>query len=226
MMDTNFACSRATFDFCTRNAISLVYASSAAVYGNGTRFEEAPQCERPLNVYGYSKLAFDQYVRRRLGDTDSLVAGLRYFNVYGPREQHKGSMASVAWHFNLQMRSQGTVRLFQASHGYGDGEQKRDFVYVDDAVDVTLWFGRQGPGKSGIFNCGTGRAETFNAVADAVIDWYARGAREYIEFPPELAAAYQAFTQADLSRLRAAGYEGKFRCVADGVREYLNWLNS
>jgi ADP-L-glycero-D-manno-heptose 6-epimerase len=226
MMDTNFAYSRATFDFCARNAIALVYASSAAVYGDGAGFEEAPQYERPLNVYGYSKLVFDQYVRRRLGDTDSLVAGLRYFNVYGPREQHKGPMASVAWHFNGQMRASGKVRLFQASHGYGDGEQKRDFIYVEDAVDVTLWFGRQGPGRSGVFNCGTGRAESFNAVADAVIDWYGRGAKEYVEFPPELGDVYQAFTQADLSRLRAAGYERAFRSVVDGVREYLNWLNS
>lgn len=226
MMDTNFACSRATFDFCTRNGISLVYASSAAVYGNGKHFEEAPRCECPLNVYGYSKLAFDQYVRRRLGDIDSLVAGLRYFNVYGPREQHKGRMASVAWHLNDQMRSHSALRLFQGSHGFADGEQRRDFVYVDDVVDVTLWFGKQGPGKSGIYNCGTGRAETFNAVANAVIDWHGRGATEYSEFPPELVASYQPFTQADLSRLRAAGYEGNFRSVADGVREYLNWLNS
>ena len=165
-------------------------------------------------------------VRRRLGDTDSLVAGLRYFNVYGPREQHKGRMASVAWHLNDQMRSHSAVRLFRGSHGYADGEQRRDFVYVDDVVDVTLWFGKQGPGKSGIYNCGTGRAETFNAVAKAVINWYGTGATEYSEFPPELITSYQAFTQADLSRLRAAGYEGNFRSVADGVREYLNWLNS
>jgi ADP-L-glycero-D-manno-heptose 6-epimerase len=226
MMDTNFRYSRSVFDYCARNRIPLVYASSAAVYGNGRVFEEKPRCERPLNVYGESKLAFDQYVRQRLNDIDSLVVGLRYFNVYGPREQHKGRMASVAWHLHMQMQSDEKLRLFSASHGYGDGEQRRDFVHVDDAVHVTLWWAAQDSSKSGIYNCGTGRAETFNAVANAVIAWYGKGSIEYVEFPPELQSAYQPYTQADVSRLRAGGYTRDFRPVAEGVREYLNWLTS
>ena len=226
MMETNFAYSRSIFDYCTRNQIALVYASSASVYGHGGVFEETPNCERPLNVYGYSKLAFDQYVRHRLRDINSLVVGLRYFNVYGPREQHKGRMASVAWHLHAQMQSDEKLRLFSASHGYADGEQERDFIYVEDAVDVTLWCAKQDPSKSGIYNCGTGRAETFNALANAVIAWYGKGSIDYIEFPPELESAYQPFTQADLSRLRAGGYAGDFRAVAEGVQEYLNWLTS
>ena len=225
MMDNNFAYSQSIFDYCTRNQIALVYASSAAVYGNGKAFEESPSCEAPLNIYGCSKLAFDQYVRQRLSDIDSLVVGLRYFNVYGPREQHKGHMASVAWQLHTQMESDEKLRLFSASHGYEDGEQRRDFIHVEDAIDVTLWWASQDPSKSGIYNCGTGRAETFNAVANAVIAWYGKGSIEYVEFPPELEPAYQPFTQADLSRLRAGGYAGHFRPVSEGVREYLNWLS-
>ncbi len=226
MMDVNFRFSRAMFDFCTRRAIPLVYASSAAVYGSTGRFTEAPECERPLNVYGYSKLVFDQYVRQRLPTCESPVFGLRYFNVYGPREQHKGRMASVVWHLNQQLAETGALRLFEASHGYAAGEQQRDFVHVDDAVAVTLWCGGQPAANSGIYNCGTGRAETFNAVARAIVEWHGRGQVEYIEFPPQLSAAYQAFTEADLSRLRASGYVDPFRSVARGVGEYLDWLHA
>ena len=226
MMATNFSYSRAVFEYCTRNHIALVYASSAAVYGNGTGFSEQTANERPLNVYGYSKLAFDQFVRQRLPRVESLVAGVRYFNVYGPREQHKGRMASVAFHLQRQHRQDGRVRLFTGSHGYGPGEQQRDFVYVDDAVEVTLWLAAQKPAQNGIYNCGSGRAEPFNAVARATIDWYGGGDIEYVEFPSALTAAYQAFTQADLARLREAGCHLAMRDVASGVREYLRWLDS
>lgn len=226
MMSTNFAYSRSVFDYCVRNNISLIYASSAAVYGKGTEFEEAPHCEQPLNIYGHSKLAFDQYVRSRLKDIDSLVVGLRYFNVYGPGEQHKGRMASVVWHLYTQMQLDETLRLFGASHGYDSGEQQRDFVYIDDVIKVTRWWAEQPPSNSGIYNCGTGISETFNAVAKAVLEWYGRGQIEYIDFPSDLEMAYQPYTRADLSRLRQIGYLGEFRPVADGVREYLNWLNS
>ncbi|MGE0858743.1 MAG: ADP-glyceromanno-heptose 6-epimerase [Gammaproteobacteria bacterium] len=224
MMANNFAFSRATFEFCVARGIPLVYASSAAVYGTGREFREAPDCERPLNVYGWSKLVFDQYVRRRLPAVSSPVLGLRYFNVYGPRETHKGRMASVALHLHRQLLEDGRVRLFGASHGCAPGEQRRDFVHVDDVVNVTLWCAAQPSSVSGIYNCGTGRAEPFNAVARAVLDFHGRGALEYIDFPADLVGAYQAYTEADLTRLRAAGYAGRARDVATGVREYLHWL--
>ena len=201
----------------------LIYASSAAVYGAGTCFEEDAGTERPLNVYGYSKLMFDRYVRRRLGGAGSQVVGLRYFNVYGPRESHKGPMASVARHLHRQVQEQGEARLFQGSDGYGNGEQLRDFVYVDDVVDVNLWFGRHAE-VSGIFNVGTGRAATFNELADAVIGWHGTGTRRYIPFPENLESAYQSYTQADIAKLRRAGYNRPFAGVAAGVRAYLDTL--
>ncbi len=226
MMEHNFAFSRAMFTWCTAHGVPLVYASSAAVYGAGSVFAEEPGNEHPLNVYGYSKLAFDQYVRARMAHVESPVIGLRYFNVYGPREQHKGRMASVVFHFDRQLAEAGRVRLFGASHGYAAGEQRRDFIHVDDAVAVTRWCAGQPAGSSGIYNCGTGRAASFNAVAAAIVGWHGRGSVEYIEFPPDLEGAYQAHTEADLTRLRAAGFAGTFRDVAQGVPEYLSWLNS
>lgn len=225
MMETNFRFSKALFNFCVERKIPLVYASSAAVYGGGNEFAEIPANERPLNAYGYSKLAFDQFVRHRLSSLDSLVIGLRYFNVYGPRESHKKKMASVVWHFNRQLIDTGVLRLFEGSHGYDNGGQLRDFVHVDDVVDVTLWCATQDPGASGIYNCGTGVAASFNDVAKAIVNWHGRGDLSYIPFPPDLLAAYQAFTEADLSRLRAIGYGRTFRDVASGVREYLTWLD-
>lgn len=228
MMRENFSFSRALFEHCQARRIPFVYASSAAVYGTGREFTESPDNERPLNMYGYSKLVFDQYVRKRLAAAPgaAVVIGLRYFNVYGPREQHKGRMASVAWHFHRQLAATGHLELFEGSHGYADGEQLRDFVHVDDAVAVTLWSAAQPPQASGIYNCGTGAAASFNAVARAVIDWHGRGHIVYKPFPATLLAAYQAYTQASLARLRAAGYAGSFRAVSEGVREYLRWLSS
>ena len=224
MMETNFRFSRLLFEHCVARRIGLVYASSAAVYGTGTRFVEAPDCERPLNVYGYSKLAFDQFVRRRLPGLQSLVVGLRYFNVYGPREEHKGRMASVVLHFARQLRDTGELNLFGASHGYAPGEQRRDFIHVDDAVAVTLWCAQQPASASGIYNCGTGQAATFNAVAQRIIELQGGGAIRYRDFPDDLRTAYQAFTEADLSHLRALGYTDDFRDITRGVEEYLRWL--
>ncbi len=230
MMRENFTFSRALLEYCLRRKVPLVYASSAAVYGNGTDFAETPANELPLNVYGYSKLVFDQYVRQRLNTPQAAghptVIGLRYFNVYGPREQHKGRMASVAWHFHRELGQHGRLELFAGSHGYADGEQRRDFIHVDDAVAVTLWCAVQVPACTGIYNCGTGMAEPFNAVAHAVRDWHGVGSIAYKPMPTELLSAYQAYTQADLTRLRAAGYNGSFRPVAQGVQEYLRWLPS
>ncbi len=223
VMRVNYEYSRSLLDFCLREQVPLIYASSASVYGMGPSFVEAREHERPLNLYAWSKTLFDHLVRRRLGRSHSQVVGLRYFNVYGPRETHKGAMASVAFHFDRQLRESGEVRLFEGSDGYGDGEQRRDFVFVGDVVDVNLWM-LDHPQVSGIFNVGTGRAETFNAVARAVVDWHGRGTIRYVPFPEHLRGRYQSFTCADLTRLREAGYDARFRDVAEGVHRYLDEL--
>lgn len=223
MMDTNYRYSKTLLHHCLENNIQFIYASSAAVYGGSPEFVEDPLFENPLNVYGYSKIQFDRYVRRNALDAKSQVVGLRYFNVYGPREQHKGSMASVAYHFNNQVRDDGEARLFSGSGGYGDGEQVRDFVYVDDVCNVNLWF-LDNPHASGIFNTGTGRAQSFNDVANAVIDWHGKGKVRYIPFPEHLVGAYQSFTQADLTQLRASGCDVEFRPVEAGVKDYLDQI--
>lgn len=220
MLRNNFEYSKQLLSFCEQAGVPFIYASSAAVYGASETFAEHPRFERPLNVYGYSKLLFDQYYRRHATSLQTQVVGLRYFNVYGPREQHKGSMASVAFHFNNQLRDQGSVRLFEGSNGFADGEQRRDFVYVDDVVDVNVWM-FQHPEVRGVFNCGTGRAQTFNEVAQAVIDYHDRGTMTYIPFPDHLRGAYQSFTEADLSQLRSVGYAHEMRTVQTGVAQYL-----
>jgi ADP-L-glycero-D-manno-heptose 6-epimerase len=223
-MALNFSYSRDLLDLCETRAVPFIYASSAAVYGLSRLCEEHARCEGPLNVYGYSKLAFDQHVRQRFDRARSRIVGLRFFNVYGPREQHKGRMASVAFHFNNQLKTTGTVRLFGASHGVAAGEQRRDFIHVDDVVDQVLWFGGA-DGVSGIFNCGTGMAASFNDVAGAVLAWHGRGSIEYIPFPEDLQDAYQAHTLAVPDHTRAAGYQRAMRPVQEGVRAYLDWLN-
>jgi len=224
MMRNNYEYSKAVLHYCLARHVPFIYASSAAVYGEGSLFKEDRSYEAPLNIYGYSKFLFDQYIRYRLETAPSQIVGLRYFNVYGPREQHKNSMASVAYHFNQQLLTEGHIKLFEGSDGYPDGEQRRDFVYVDDVVQVNLWF-LENLDKSGIFNVGTGRSQTFNEVANAVIDWHGRGTLKYIPFPEQLRGHYQSFTQADLTLLREAGYVKSFKTVAEGVKKYLDWLN-
>jgi ADP-L-glycero-D-manno-heptose 6-epimerase len=234
MMDNNYRYSKLLLDWCQDEEVPLLYASSASVYGAGPEFREERGCERPLNVYGYSKFLFDQVVRRTLPGKSAQIAGFRYFNVYGPNEAHKGRMASVAFHAYNQLVSQGKVKLFVGSGGYGDGEQRRDFVHVDDVVDMNLWF-LERRHISGIYNCGTGRAQTFNELAAAVINTVqgtsfppqelaARGLIEYIAFPAGLREKYQSFTEADLSRLRSAGYPGEFKTVEQGVAAYVGEL--
>ena len=223
IMETNYQYSVDLLEFCLANAVPLIYASSAAVYGASQEFKEDLELERPLNVYGYSKFLFDQYVRRKLAGSQAQVVGLRYFNVYGPGEAHKGAMASIAWHLNQQVAVDGEARLFEGSSGYKAGEQLRDFVFVDDVVDVNLWF-LEHPDHSGIFNVGTGKASTFNEVANAVIDWHGKGVINYIPFPGALKDSYQSFTEADISALRAVGYEPGFADAASGVRAYLDRL--
>jgi len=224
MMANNYTYSRTLLNYCLLRRIPFIYASSAATYGSGTVFREDPLCEAPLNVYGYSKLLFDQYVRRHLSLARSQVVGLRYFNVYGPREAHKGTMASVASHLRYQLLSGEPIRLFAGSGSYGPGEQRRDFIDVADACAVKLWFLNHSS-RSGIFNVGTGRAQTFNEVAHAVIDHYGHGELTYIPFPAHLQGHYQSYTQADLSALRTVGYTAPFRTVQEGIPAYMVWLD-
>ena len=218
MMRMNHESSKRVAGLCARRRIPLIYASSAAVYGTGRRFVEEPAAERPANVYGWSKLVFDQWTRRAAAE--SQVVGLRYFNVYGPGEGHKGAMASVTLRFHEQLCATGKVRLFEGGDGFGPGEQRRDFVHVADVCDVVLWFLAH-PERSGIFNVGTGASRSFLDVARAVIGFHGHGEVEFVPFPEALRGAYQSFTEADLTRLRAAGYTGAFRPVEAGVPEYL-----
>jgi ADP-L-glycero-D-manno-heptose 6-epimerase len=238
MLENNYRCSKTLLDACQAQGTRLLYASSAATYGGSASFRETPEFEQPLNVYGYSKLLFDNIVRRMLATAGAQVVGFRYFNVYGPREQHKGRMASVAFHHYNQFREHGKVKLFGDYGGYGPGQQSRDFVFVDDVVAVNLWF-LQHPHKSGIFNLGTGRAQPFNDVAVTTVnaartlkgepalplaELVRQGLVEYIAFPDALVGKYQCFTQADLSALRAGGCDHRFADVATGVQRYVDWL--
>jgi ADP-L-glycero-D-manno-heptose 6-epimerase len=238
MLDNNYRYSLELLEFCRSEDIPFIYASSASVYGAGPSFKEDPQFEKPLNVYGYSKFLFDQVVRRRWSENTAQVVGLRYFNVYGPREAHKARMASVAWHFFNQYRTEGRVKLFEGSGGYAAGEQRRDFIFVEDAVKANLFF-LDHPGLSGIFNLGTGRAQTFNEMAVATVnavrdaqgkeplpleEMLALNIIDYVPFPAGLAEKYQSFTQADLSELRKAGYSAPFLSVEEGVQRYVDWL--
>jgi ADP-L-glycero-D-manno-heptose 6-epimerase len=224
MMDNNYEYSKTLLHYCLDNRIPYLYASSAATYGANENFIEEFEFEGPINVYGYSKYLFDQYVRRVLPTAKSQIVGFRYFNVYGPYEAHKGSMASVAYHFNNQLKAEGNCKLFAGSDGYADGEQRRDFVFVEDVCKVNLWF-MDNPEQSGIFNLGTGRSQTFNDVANAVIDFHGQGEKQYVPFPEHLKGAYQSFTEANLTKLRAAGYEHAFATVEQGVASYLKQLN-
>jgi ADP-L-glycero-D-manno-heptose 6-epimerase len=222
MMRRNFEFSKRLLHYCIGRQTPFIYASSASVYGAGRESRVAPDCERPINVYAWSKLVFDQYVRRHIGAARSQVAGLRYFNVYGPNERHKGGMASVIWHFHQQLLTGEEVRLFEGSGGFTAGEQRRDFVHVDDVAAVNLWF--MTSGKRGLFNLGTGTARSFNDVAKAVIAWHGKGRIRYIPFPPALSASYQHFTEADLTGLRAAGCRQEFLPIEEGVKRYLDAL--
>lgn len=223
MMENNYEYSKKLLQYCLDRGVNFIYASSAAIYGSGLVFKEERQYEKPLNVYGYSKHLFDQYVRRHTEHARSQVVGLRYFNVYGPNEDHKGSMASVAFHLNNQLKEKGIIKLFEGCDGYGNGEQRRDFIYVDDIVSVNLWF-LDNPQKSGIYNVGTGRSQSFNDVAKGVLNWYQKGELEYIPFPEHLKGRYQSFTEADISALRSIGYSAPFHTVEEGVKKYLDVL--
>ena len=238
MLDNNYQVTLELFRFCQARRVPFIYASSAAVYGAGPVYSEDPVNESPLNVYGYSKFLFDQVLRRHQNELAAQVVGLRYFNVYGPREQHKARMASVAFHNMNQFLQDGHVRLFGGWDGYTDGGQSRDFIHVDDVVAVNLYF-LDNPDRSGIFNCGTGRAQPFNDVAMSVVNALRRhrqlpalplsaqveqGLIRYTPFPNDLKGRYQSHTQADLTQLRAAGYSAPFLTVQQGVERYVDAL--
>lgn len=238
MLDNNYRVTLEIFQYAQKHKIPLLYASSAAVYGAGPAYIEDLLYESPLNVYGYSKFLFDQVLRRHRNNLSAPVVGLRYFNVYGPNEQHKGRMASVAFHNMNQFRAEGHVRLFGGWDGYANGGQMRDFIHVDDVVDVNLHF-LDHPEVSGIFNCGTGRAQPFNDVASTVVNTLRSASGHaalsleelvekkllrYIDFPDDLKGRYQSHTQADLGRLREAGFTQEFKDVQTGVAEYVRAL--
>lgn len=241
MMDNNYTTSCGLFSACQERGARLLYASSAATYGGSDTFRESPEFEKPLNVYGWSKLLFDQRLRREIGprfeQARHQVVGFRYFNVYGPREQHKARMASVAFHQFNQYRADGKVRLFGEYGGYGPGQQVRDFIHVDDVVAVNLWFFDH-PEQRGLFNLGSGRAQPFNDVATAVVNALRdgpvlttrqaaeQGFIEYIDFPKALVGKYQCRTEADLAALRSVGCDHSFMSVEAGVESYMRWLNS
>lgn len=241
MLDNNYRYSRRLLEWCQAQRVPLLYASSAAVYGASEQFIERPEFERPLNVYGYSKLLFDQVVRRLAPTLAAPVFGFRYFNVYGPREQHKGRMASVAFHNYNQFITSAKVQLFEGSHGYPDGGQERDFIHVEDVCRVNWHFFEQATQRMswGVYNCGTGRAQPFNDVATTVVNTMRRlrgepalsarelvraGQLEYVPFPEALKGKYQAHTLADLTALRAAGYGAPFLSVQEGVERYVRVL--
>lgn len=238
MMDNNYRYSLELLDYCQNEEIPFLYASSASVYGGGGVFRESREYEAPLNVYAYSKFLFDQIVRRRWHKRSAQVVGLRYFNVYGPREQHKGRMASVAYHFFNQYRAEGKVKLFEGCDGYANGGQLRDFVSIEDVVKVNLYF-LDHPNRSGIFNLGTGQAQSFNDVAVATINTLRRvegkpvlglaelqqqGLITYIPFPEQLRGKYQSYTQADIGALLGSGYIEPFLNVEQGVARYVEQM--
>jgi ADP-L-glycero-D-manno-heptose 6-epimerase len=239
VMENNYRYSLDLLGYCQAESVPFIYASSAAVYGASDEFREDRSVEKPLNVYGYSKFLFDQFVRGHWDDNTAQVVGLRYFNVYGPRESHKGRMASVAFHFFNQLREAGVVGLFEGSGGFAAGEQRRDFISVDDVVSVNMWF-LENPDRSGIYNCGTGASQTFNEMAVATVnavrnaqgavaaqtleELKSEGVIQYIEFHEGLKEKYQSFTEADLTRLRECGYDAEFLDVEQGVGRYVRWL--
>jgi ADP-L-glycero-D-manno-heptose 6-epimerase len=238
MMENNYQYTLELMNYCQDEDVPFLYASSASVYGGGGVFKESREYESPLNVYAYSKFLFDQIVRRRWHKRGAQIVGLRYFNVYGAREQHKGRMASVAFHFFNQYRANGKVKLFEGCDGYANGGQLRDFVSIEDVVKVNMFF-LDNPDVSGIFNLGTGNAQSFNDVAVATVNTLRlaegkpaltldtlieQGIIDYIPFPDALKGKYQSYTQADIGALRAAGYEEKFLNVGQGVERYVGQM--
>jgi ADP-L-glycero-D-manno-heptose 6-epimerase len=227
VFERNYHSSVELLDVAQRLSVPFVYASSASVYGNSFRIGSMEREEAPLNTYAYSKLLFDRYIRQRFAEERTAgIVGLRYFNVYGEREGHKGRMASVVHHFWGQARADGEVRLFEGTGEYGDGEQRRDFVYVDDVVAANLHFGLDAP-TFAICDVGTGEPRAFNDIARVVQE--RTGCRiTYIPFPADLVGRYQHWTCADSATLAAAGFPAghRFTPLETGVGNVLSWLEA
>ena len=219
IIDINFQYSKILLNYSIKNDIKFIYASSASVYGHSTNSFEDYENENPLNLYAISKLMFDNYVRSKI-KIKSQIVGLRYFNVYGKNESHKKNMASVIFHFNNQAKKLKKIKLFGSSHGFKNGEQKRDFVHVDDICDVNIWFMRNN--ISGIFNVGTGKANSFNHVAGLISKHYNKIKLKYVNFPKKLIKFYQPYTKANLINLRKIGYKKNFISIENGIKRYLN----
>ena len=224
MIENNFTFSKLILHFALSRRVPLVYASSAAVYGSSSAFAPTRENERPLNLYGLSKLAFDNHVRSVTPKSGSTVAGLRYFNVYGPRESHKGKMASMVYQLYRQLKTSGRARLFEGTDGYADGAQRRDFVFVNDIVRVNLALA-DGPARNGVFNVGTGQARSFNDVATVLIARLRKGSIDYVPVPENVVDKYQSFTLADLSGLRHVGYAENFSSLEDGIAQSIDAWN-
>ena len=223
MLNNNYRYSKILLDFCLESLTPFIYASSASVYGTSSDFREKRKNEAPLNIYGYSKWLFDQYVRSVKKQIKSQVVGLRYFNVFGPGETHKSDMASVVYHFNKQINETGELKLFSGCHGYDNGEQLRDFIFVDDIIKLNLWM-MNNSDVSGIYNAGTGTTHSFNDIANIIIKRRKKGKIRYIQFPKALDECYQSYTQANLKNLRSAGYEREFISIRKGINAYLDVL--
>lgn len=219
LVKNNYEYSKSVYEFCTKNAVPLIYASSASVYGLQVECCETAESLRPLNPYGYSKLLFDNYVSQQENRTSQIV-GLRYFNVYGPGESHKGDMASVIFHFYNQLVETGKCRLFGDYDGFLAGTQSRDFIYVEDIVDINIWMWKN-PHVSGVFNCGTGASTTFNAIAQELISYLGSGEITYVDFPESLKGCYQSRTCADIKKLRSVGYIKNSKSITAGIRDYM-----
>lgn len=225
LLKNNYECSKNLYLWCQKNSIPFIYASSASVYGKNNNFKECLKNENPLNMYAYSKFLFDQFVRKNLMKSNAQVVGLRYFNVYGPNEQHKNKMASTVFHFNNQIKINNKAKLFKGNDIYANGEQTRDFVYVKDCAKINIWF-LNNPQFSGIYNVGTGKSESFNSVANFIIQWHKKGEISYVDFPENLTEVYQSYTKANLSSLQSINCPLKFTNLQEGINDYLDFLNN
>lgn len=229
LLRNNYRYTRTLCEWCLQRDIRFIYASSAATYGDGsqgyTDNDAALRTLRPMNMYGYSKHMFDLWAQKH--SLFDRIAGLKYFNVFGPYEEHKGDMRSMISKAHQQIRKSGNIQLFKSYRPeYADGEQMRDFIYVNDAVAVTLYF-LDNRNRSGLFNCGTGKARSWNDLAQSVFSSMNVPSRiGYIEMPPAIQRKYQYFTQASMEKLRAAGYTRPFTDLEDAVGDYVvHYLN-
>lgn len=225
MMENNYQYSKDLLHACLKQKVPFIYASSAAVYGNSMHFEESRENENALNIYAYSKLLFDRYASKFFNNSNSQITGLRYFNVYGPYESHKGKMASVAYQFMNQLHETNKINLFEGADGFGNGEQQRDFIHIDDVIKVNLWF-LNNPSVSGLYNVGTGRCRSFNDIAKILINCHQAGKIMYIPFPESLKGSYQSYTQANIRSLRNIGYQESFMSLEDGLSHYYDWYQN